>query len=63
MRRVATNTAPVAPPGETRALVKKMALGGMTSRQIARVLDVSTQTVNYHIKSLRREGLLPPDAA
>jgi DNA-directed RNA polymerase specialized sigma24 family protein len=45
--------------GETRALVLEHILKGLTPREIALILDVSTQAVNHHVKRLRAEGKLP----
>jgi predicted ArsR family transcriptional regulator len=49
--------------GKTRALVKRWALEGLTKRQIAARVGISTQAVNGHLKSLRASGELPEEGA
>lgn len=45
--------------GETRALVKRHALKGLGTREIALIVGISTQAVNQHLRSLRESGELP----
>ena len=44
---------PKRPSGETRALVKTHHDNGLTPRQIARLLEISTQAVYQHLQAIR----------
>lgn len=43
-------------PGVTKGEVKRLTADGFTPRQIARLLDISTQAVYQHLQALRRDG-------
>jgi hypothetical protein len=47
--------------GETRQLVKRYAKQGHSPRDIAKLLEVSTQAVYQHLHALRAAGELPPE--
>jgi transposase len=47
--------------GETRAMVLRHKLNGLTTRQIAQLCEVSTQAIYEHLERLRSDGLLPED--
>jgi len=49
--------------GETRSLVKKHARKGLSPREIAILLGISTQAVYGHLQSLRDAGEIPKEAA
>lgn len=38
--------------GRTRQVVKRLLASGMTTREIAETLGLSTQAVHYHVKAL-----------
>lgn len=44
----------------TRTQVREMTLQGLTARQIATVLGLSTQAIYLHLAALRKAGELPP---
>lgn len=54
-REQAESQAPKAPPGVTRAAVKRLRRKGHTPRQIAGELGISTQAVHYHLRAIQRE--------
>ena len=49
---------PTYEPGPRRRIILQMTKDGMTAREIARTLDLSTTTVYDHLRELRRRGLL-----
>lgn len=49
--------------GETRRMVLLLAREGRGLREIARLLDISTQGVHWHLKRLRADGELPEEEA
>jgi predicted ArsR family transcriptional regulator len=58
------DTTPKAAPGQTREQVRRLYAEGITVRQIAAVLGISTQAVYTHLRTLRRSGaVLEPQEA
>jgi len=49
--------------GATRQLVKRHHANGLSPRDIARLLEISTQAVYQHLQALREAGGLPPEEA
>lgn len=49
------STAPKAPRGETRARVAELDEQGLSAREIARELEITTQAVYHHLQSLAEE--------
>jgi DNA-binding CsgD family transcriptional regulator len=45
---------PKGPYGHTRAQVAQLRAAGLTVRQIAAALDISTQAVHYHLTRINK---------